>query len=114
MQGLALPQDGGHGGGDDLADRVVIVVARKSNKRQIVLAKQRLVVEHLDTTPNLLARQFRAVRVPNHEAYLAAWPELHEYPAPRDRYRPARRGQVIELAGQRYIDRNLEYGVLVV
>jgi hypothetical protein len=114
MQDLALPQDGRHGGGDYLADRVVIIVARKSNKRQIVLAKQRLVVQHFDTTPNFLARQLRAGRVPDHEAHLAARPKLHEYAASRYRYRPARRGQVIELAGQGYVDRYLEYGVLAV
>jgi hypothetical protein len=109
-----LPQDGGHGGGDDLADRVVIIVARKSNQSQIVLAKQRLVVQHFDTVPNLLARQFRTVCVADHEAYLTAWPELHEYPGSRYGYRLALRGQVIELTRQRYVNRDLEYRVLLV
>jgi hypothetical protein len=92
----------------------VIIVACKSNKRQIVLAKQRPVVQYLDTAPNLLARQVRVVRVSDHEADLAPRPELYEYPAPRYWYRPTLRGQVVELAGQRYVDRDLEYGVLAV
>ena len=57
VERFALPQCGGQGCRDHLADRVMVVVARKPDEPKVVVGQQRLGVDRFDAAANLVAGQ---------------------------------------------------------
>ncbi len=110
VQWLALAQQCRQGRRNDLADRVVIIVAREPDQPEIVLGQQRTIVESLERLADLIPGQTGLGCPPEHQADLPATAERNENPAPGNGLGLRRRGQVVELAGQRHADGDLENG----
>ena len=103
-QGRAEAQGCRHGSGDDLADRMAVVIRRPQQQLQESSVEGRLLVDRSDDGAQLGGGHVGAVAAPDDHADHAPAPERHPHPLARNEIRLLGRRPVVERPPQRGVD----------